>query len=159
MLVLGLLKDILWNNLINVSDLHNMPWVVMGDFNEPLIGEDKFGDKAVSVNRSLLFKECLDKCSMIDIGFSGPRFTLTNRRDLHGLIQEKIDRVFVNPSWCLLYLEAKVVHLTRCHSDHCPMLLEMQPRVGGGRNRPFSSKHGSCQSFFSLHCVSVLEAI
>ena len=74
---------------------------------------------------------------MIDIGFSGPRFTWTNRRDLHGLIQERIDRFFVNPSWCLLYPEAKVVHLTRCHSDHCPVLLEMQPRGGGGRIRPF----------------------
>ena len=71
--------------------------MVAGDFNEPFIGEDKFGGRAVSVNRSLLFKECLDKCSMIDIGFSGPRFTWTNRRDLHGLIQEIIDRFFVNP--------------------------------------------------------------
>ena len=130
-------RHILWNNLAKVSELHNMPWVVAGDFNEPLIGEDKFGGRAVSVNRSLLFKECLDKCSMIDIGFSGPRFTWTNRRDLHGLIQERIDRFFVNPSWCLLYPEAKVVHLTRCHSDHCPVLLEMQPRGGGGRIRPF----------------------
>ena len=91
-------RHILWNNLAKVSELHNMPWVVAGDFNEPLIGEDKLGGRAVSVTRSLLFKECLDKCSMIDIGFSGPRCTWTNRRDLHALIQERIDRFFVNPS-------------------------------------------------------------
>lgn len=30
------------------------------------------------VNRSLLLKECLDKCNMIDFGFSGPRFPWTN---------------------------------------------------------------------------------
>ena len=24
---------------------------------------------------------------------------------------------FVNPSWCLLYPDAKVVHITRSHSD------------------------------------------
>jgi len=111
--------------------------VVAGDFNEPFIGEDKFGGRAVSINRSLLFKECLDKCSMIDIIFSGPLFTWTNRRDLHGLVQERIDRFFVNPSWCMLYPEAKVVHLTRCHSDHCPVILEMQQGGGRGRNRPF----------------------
>ena len=109
----------------------------MGDFNEPLIGEDKFWGRAVSVNRSPLFKECLDKCSMIDIGFFGPQFTWTNKRDLHGPIQERIDGFFVNPSWCLLYLEAKVVYLTRCHSDHCPVLLEMQLGGGGVRNRLF----------------------
>jgi len=63
---------ILWNNLIKVSELHNMPWVLVGDLNEPLMGEDKFGGRAVSANRSLLFKKCLDKCSMMDIGFFRP---------------------------------------------------------------------------------------
>ena len=47
-------RHILWNNLAKVSELHNMPWVVAGDFNEPLIGEDKFGGRAVSVNRSVV---------------------------------------------------------------------------------------------------------
>ena len=151
-------RNILWNNLAKVSDLHNMPWVVADDFNEPLIDKDKFGGRAVSVNRSLLFKECLDKCSMIDIGFSGPRFTLTNRRDLHGLIQERIERFFVNLSWCMLYPEAKVVHLTRCHSNHYPVLLEMQPGGGGRRNRPF--KFQTCWlSDLSFHCVTVLESL
>lgn len=30
-----------------------------------------------------------------------------------------------------------MVHLTRCHLDHCPVLMEMQPRMGARRNRPF----------------------
>ena len=68
-------RHILWNNLMNVAELHNMPWVIAGDFNEPLVNDDKFGGRAVSVNSSLLFKECLDKCSMMDIGFAGPRYT------------------------------------------------------------------------------------
>ena len=130
-------RHILWNNLIKVAELHNMPWVLSGDFNEPLMKEDKFGGKAVSVNRSLLFKEFLDKCSMIDTAFSRPRFTWTNKRELQALIQERIDRFFVNPSWCLMYPEAKVVHLTICHSDHCPVLLDVQPRAPRGRKRPF----------------------
>lgn len=82
------------------------------DFNEPLTEEDQFGGRAVSVNKSLLFKECLDKCSMIDIGFTGARFTWTNKRPIQSLIQERIDHFFVNPSWCLLYPKAKVIHLT-----------------------------------------------
>ena len=128
---------ILWNNLISTAELHNLPWVLAGDFNEPLSEDDKFGGRAMIVSRSLLFKECLDKCNMIDIGFSSPRFTWTNRRKFQALIQERIDGVFVNPSWCLLYSEARVVHLTRCHSDHCPILLEMQPRINMGRKRLF----------------------
>ena len=91
-------RHILWNNLIKVLELHNLPWVMAGDFNEPLTEKDKYGGKIVSVNRSLLFKECLEKCSMIDIGFTGARFTWTNKRLIQSLIQERIDRFFVNPS-------------------------------------------------------------
>ena len=130
-------RHILWENLNKVADLHNMSWVVAGDFNEPLLNVDKFGGRAVSVNRSLLFKECLDNCGMIDMGFSGPRFTWTNKREVQALIQERIDRFFVNASWCTLYTEARVVHLTRCHSDHCPVMLELLPRNHTGRKRPF----------------------
>lgn len=64
----------LWNNLSKVVELPNMPWVLAGDFTEPLIGEDKFGGRPVSVNRSLMLKDCLDKCNMIDLGFTGARF-------------------------------------------------------------------------------------
>ena len=106
-----------------------MPWVIAGDFNELLLSEDKFGGRAVNVNRSLLFKDSLDKCNMLDIGFAGPRFTWTNRREVQALIQERIDRFFVNPSWCVMYPDAKITHLTWCHSDHCPVLLEVQLRT------------------------------
>ena len=109
-----------------------MGWVIVGDFNEPLVDDDEFDGKAVSMNSSLLFKEYLDKCNMMDIGFAGPRYTWTNRREIQTLIQERIDKFFVNPQWCLLYPDAKVTHLPRYHSDHCPILLEMQPGVNRG---------------------------
>ena len=130
-------RHVLWDNLIKVAEMHDIPWVLAGDFNEPLMEGDKFRGRAINVSRSLLFKECLDKCNMIDIGFSGPRFTWTNKRNVQALIQKRINRFFVNPSWCLMYLKAKVIHLTRCHSDHCPVLLDMHPRVVVNRKKPF----------------------
>ncbi|KAK7826709.1 hypothetical protein CFP56_031991 [Quercus suber] len=113
-------RFILWNNLINVVELHGMPWVITRDFNESLSSADKLGGRDVSIRRSLLLKDCLDRCNMIDLGFSGLRFTWANRRDAHILIQERIDRFFVNP-------EAKITHLTHCHSNHCLVLLETRP--------------------------------
>ena len=130
-------RHILWNNLMKGADLHNRPWVIAWDFNETLVNDDKFGGRAVSVNSSLLFKECLDKCNMIDIGFVGRHYTWTNRREIQALIQERIDRFFVNLQWCLLYLDAKVTHLPRYHSDHCLVLLEMQLGVSREKKRPF----------------------
>ncbi|XP_030958299.1 uncharacterized protein LOC115980158 [Quercus lobata] len=92
-------RQVLWNNLAKVVELHNKPWIMVGDFNEPLIEGDKFGGRGVSLNRSLLFKECLDRCNMIDMGFSGSRYTWTNKRDINDLILERIDRFFMNPTW------------------------------------------------------------
>ena len=92
-------RCILWSNLSKVAELHNKPWIMVDDFNEPLVNEDKFGGRGVSVNRSLAFKNCLDLCSMVDMGFSGPRYTWTNKRDINNLILERIDRFFMNPDW------------------------------------------------------------
>lgn len=74
---------------------------------------------------------------MVDMGFSGPRFTWTNKRDISNLILEIIDRFFMNPEWCVLYLDAKVTHLPRCHSDHCPVLMEALPPKTMNLSRPF----------------------
>ena len=82
--------------------MHNKPWVIAGNFNEPRIDEDKLGGRPVSINRSLIFKDCLDRCNMVDLGFNGSRFTWTNKRDSNCFIQERIDRYFMNLSWCLL---------------------------------------------------------
>ncbi|XP_050248751.1 uncharacterized protein LOC126696003 [Quercus robur] len=130
-------RSILWENLSTLSEMHSLLWVIAGDFNEPLNDEDKFGGRGVSVNRFMLFKECLDKCNMLDLGFLGLRFTWTNRRDVNVFIQERIDRYFVNHDRCAIYLEARVTHLTRCHSDHCPVLLETLPSSSTHILRPF----------------------
>ncbi|KAL4621362.1 hypothetical protein ACB092_06G222000 [Castanea dentata] len=131
-------RGILWNNLSKVAKLHNKPWVMAGDFNEPLIDEDKFGGKGVNVNRSPAFKDCLDDCNMIDMGFTGPRYIWTNKRDISNLILERIDRFFMNPDWCVLYWDAKVTHLPHCHYDHCIVLMEALPaRHTGVRKHDF----------------------
>ncbi|KAL0012521.1 hypothetical protein SO802_007629 [Lithocarpus litseifolius] len=130
-------RCILWNNLKNAADLHEKPWIIAGDFNEVLADGDKFGGRAVNSNRSLLFKDCLDYCNMIDMGFTGPRFTWTNRCNINALVQERIDRFFANPSWCAAHPDARVTHLTRCVSDHCPVLLESNLSNGIRLPRPF----------------------
>ena len=45
-------RHVLWNNLIKVTEMHDMPWVLAGDFNEPLMEDDKFRGRAVIVSKS-----------------------------------------------------------------------------------------------------------
>ena len=114
-----------------------MPWIIAGDFNEVFAEGDKFGGRSVCSNKSLLFKEVLDCCNMIDMGFVGPRFTWTNKQNVNALVQERIDRFFVNPKWYGAHPDARVTHLTRCVFDHCLVLLESNPSTGVFLPRPF----------------------
>ena len=68
-------RKILWANLTQVAQLHNLPLLMMGDFNEILSGEDKFGGRQINLNKALEFKDCIDACNFIDLGFSGLKYT------------------------------------------------------------------------------------
>lgn len=84
-------RKILWANLTQVAKLHNIPWL-LGDFNEVLSSEDKLGGRNINLNRALDFKECLDSCNLLDLGFLGPKFTWSNLIQVSNLILECIDR-------------------------------------------------------------------
>lgn len=132
----------------------------MGDFNEVLIGDDKFRGGAVNISRALRFKECLDFCRMIGLGPSGARFTWSNRCPVTSLIQERLDRVFANSEWNELYPDAYVQHLERVHSDHCPVLLSLHRLPFAFFPRPFRFQQMWLLhfSFFHLVCDVWIDA-
>ena len=74
-------RKLLWNNLVSISNLHRLPWLMVGDFNELLSCHDKLGGNSLNSRRVQLFKDCLDSCGMLDLGFNGPRFTWVNKRE------------------------------------------------------------------------------
>lgn len=81
--------------------------------------------------------DCIDHCGMVDLGFSGSRYTWINCRQLGGLIRERLDRCLANVAWTLAFPEVSVKHLVRTHSDHCPVLLNSDPSPSLSVDRPF----------------------
>ncbi|XP_023912416.1 uncharacterized protein LOC112024003 [Quercus suber] len=122
-------RCILWNNIKLLAVMHDLPWALMGDFNEVLSEEEKYGGNPVCQRRVRAIKECMDVCHMMDLGFSGPKFTWTNKREVGDLIQCRLDRCWANPEWKGLFEEANVTHLARVNSDHCPLLLKLSPNL------------------------------
>ena len=57
---------------------------------------------------------------MMDLGFSSPKFTWSNKREIGNLITE-----------------ANVTHLAKINLDHCPLLLKLNLDSRQGSNRPF----------------------
>ncbi|KAK7817682.1 hypothetical protein CFP56_042588 [Quercus suber] len=72
----------------------------------------------------------MDFCKLLDLGFSGAKFTWANCRDISDLIQQRLDRVSVNLEWKLCYPKATVSHLAHINLDHCPIFLSLDPNLG-----------------------------
>ena len=52
----------------------------------------KSGGNPICQRRVRAIQDCMNECHMMDLGFSGLKFTWSNKRDLGGLIQCKLDR-------------------------------------------------------------------
>lgn len=63
--------SILCQNLKNVVDSMNLPWVGMGDFNDITSHLNKSGGNKTILNCINNFRDMLDYCSLADLGFSG----------------------------------------------------------------------------------------
>ena len=118
-------RCMLWENLKMLSVRHNLPWAVMGDFNDDTCEEKKYGGNGICRRRVMEYTGCMDYYNLIDLGFSGTKYTWTNKRDIGDLIQQRLDRVWANSSWKVAFPEALVKHLARNNSDHCPLLLSL----------------------------------
>ena len=61
-----------WSMLHMLSSKIALPWCCMGDFNEWLEVEDKHGGAPRSHNLMQAFREVLDDCGFVNLGYSGP---------------------------------------------------------------------------------------
>lgn len=85
----------LWEELKDHSDapmLKNKKWMIMGDFNEILEGEEHsdFEDAPRIPPGMRDFQEVVRYCSLTDMSFQGPKYTWCNKR-ADGLICKKLD--------------------------------------------------------------------
>ncbi|XP_019244264.1 PREDICTED: uncharacterized protein LOC109224131 [Nicotiana attenuata] len=114
---------LLWRNLMYLADTYKGPWLVRGDFNEILCSTEKFGGRPISNPRSSRFADYLNYCQLVDLAYTGSKYTWTNKRHYGSNILERLDRILANYDWITLFPEASVRHLPRTHSDHNPLLL------------------------------------
>ena len=72
------------------------------------------------------FRNVVDDCGFMDLGFTGPRFTWTNNRP-RDMTWERLDRVLATTDWVMLFPSVRVHHLDGKFSDHKPLWFRTEP--------------------------------
>uniref|UniRef100_A0A803PG50 CCHC-type domain-containing protein n=1 Tax=Cannabis sativa TaxID=3483 RepID=A0A803PG50_CANSA len=105
-----------------VGRMYSGPWLVGGDFNESLRKKEKMGGQPKPGYLMNNFRKALEECYLREVEFEGNMYTWCNGRQ-NNLVFERLDRACGNSDWFDMFPEAKVYHLERINSDHCPLLL------------------------------------
>ena len=110
-----------WDKLRQLNGVSNLPWAVIGDFNEIMYSHEKEGGNPRPPQYMDAFRDALFDCNLEDLGYSGEIFTWKR-----GRIRERLDRAVANGQWALMHPHAVVLHLDYIRSDHRPILLDTE---------------------------------
>ena len=103
-------RKMLWEYLKILAPSVNLSWFLLGDFNEMLTKDEKMGGLPLNRNRIFAFRDCIDQCGMMDLGFYEPRFTWTNKNSIwYRNIKERLDRGLGNAEWKIHFPRMKFI--------------------------------------------------
>ncbi|XP_057447664.1 uncharacterized protein LOC130739404 [Lotus japonicus] len=126
----------LWSYLASFRHRCQDPWLVLGDFNEVCSPSEVWGGEFNNA-RAMSMLNMLDMCSLIDLGFTGPKFTWERRVNGRRVMAKRLDRALGDLAWRSTFCEGYVEHLTRVYSDHAPVLVRLEAPPLERRPRPF----------------------
>jgi hypothetical protein len=69
-----------WALLKHLSTISQLHWICVGDLNEILQDSEKWGGARRRWSQMVDFRTALNHCHLNNMGFSGPKFTWSNRR-------------------------------------------------------------------------------
>jgi len=145
-----------WSMLRQLNSRFNLPWLCVGDFNKLLQSSEKLGGNNRSQNQMQLFRDIVDECGFIDLGFVGPQYTWQKHfADGHS-IWETLDRGFANNEWLLNFAGTKVHHLSSDTSDHRPLWIVPEGLEFHPTAKPFRFEE---MWLSDSGCAEIVEAV
>ncbi|XP_075521409.1 uncharacterized protein LOC142554629 [Primulina tabacum] len=113
-----------WRLLKTIAAASNLPWCIVGDFNDLLYTEDK---KGLVEHLEWLFRgfrNTINECALQELHLQGYPFTWSRSRGKPNAVEERLDRAFGNSEWMAQFPEAQLINLVAPISDHSPLLLK-----------------------------------
>ena len=127
-----------WHVLRSLAEDDGLPWVCFGDYNEVLSLNEHDGIGHRCMTQVNGFRDAVDTCGLIDLGFSGNIWTFEKRVAGGTYTRVRLDRALATASWSSMYLGAELSHKCATTSDHIHILLQLSPADDQPRQaRPF----------------------
>lgn len=112
----------LWDDLIRIGSSMLNPWLVCGDFNNPLSTEDRVGSN-VSWAEIEGFRNCVELCGLFDLKSAGSFFTWSNKQGGDKRVLCKLDRMLGNDDWFSMFPDSVAHFHNEVLLDHTPAVL------------------------------------
>ncbi|XP_019200239.1 PREDICTED: uncharacterized protein LOC109193862 [Ipomoea nil] len=124
------LRKRLWNELQAQKREITGPWMAMGDFNAVVCKDETFNYMAYSQQRSMDFVDWIHMEGLVDLGFSGPRFTWMRGVEGTATKGARLDRALCDVGWRDVFgsIEVRKINLLA--------------RIGGVQQRLANAYHG-----------------
>ena len=132
-------KSETWDLLRNLHQKYSLPWLCAGDFNEILLSHEKLGGALRSETAMREFREVVDDCGFMDLGYVGKKYSWNGKHGDH-MVLERLDHAFASHSWLALNPATRVQCIRSKVSDHYPIIINPEG-VATSPCKPFRFKH------------------
>ncbi|KAF5449972.1 hypothetical protein F2P56_030362 [Juglans regia] len=124
-----------WDLLSLLNSASEMPWCVIGDFNEILCQTEKMGGRPRPETQMVDFRKALDDNRLFDLGWKGNKYTWSNKHMDSTFTKERLDRAVANLKWSETFCDRVVETLNVVQSDHMALMLDLRQQYLVNRKR------------------------
>jgi hypothetical protein len=129
-----------WDTLCSIAGTSDLPWLVLGDFNEVLMQSEHEGVNPRGQGQMDGFRDALDICGLADLGYTGRRWTFEKKVSGGTFTRVRLDRAVADTEWNTIFPFAEVVNETAACSDHGPIVLKLMEE-NNDRHQPKNFKY------------------
>ncbi|XP_030479434.1 uncharacterized protein LOC115696684 [Cannabis sativa] len=112
-----------WTLLRTMAGESNLPWCIIGDFNNILSNEDKKGGRPYPSSLLTGFQDTVNDCNLIDLELKGYPYTWERSIGAANAVEIRLDRAMVTQCWLDVFKEVSLTNLGFSSSDHSPLFL------------------------------------